>query len=148
MLLLPTRYYQKTEEKLHKEVAKLRKKLNQGKQDKEKEEAAAERAEAAKASSADTEAEKKARKERRKNSLLGDIDLDEDSGVPIGEQLKQALVRNAGKMMDLFREWDEDGDGEITRKEFRAAMTRMQLEVPQPDVDALFDSWDPSGDGE
>ena len=37
--------------------------------------------------------------------------------------------------------------GEITRKEFRAAMTRMGLEVPQPDVDALFDSWDPSGGG-
>ena len=50
-------------------------------------------------------------------------------------------------MMDLFREWDDDGDGEITRKEFRAAMLRMQLEVPQPDVDSLFDSWDPSGGG-
>ena len=32
--------------------------------------------------------------------------------------------------MDLFREWDEDGDGQITRKEFRAAMLRMGLEVP------------------
>ena len=176
--MFPTRYYQKTDEMLHKEVAKLRKKLNAGKQEKEKEETAAEKV--APAASAETEAEKKAKKERRKKSVcccrgpaqtpaptpsatltftlvltlvlsmyqvLGDIDLDEDSGVPIGEQLKQALVKNAGKMMDLFREWDEDGDGEITRKEFRAAMLRMQLEVPQPDVDSLFDSWDPSGGG-
>ena len=96
-----------------------------------------------------------------------------------GEQLKQALVKNAGRAMDLFREWDTDGDGEssdteptwplhtpnlqpltltpmptlalplaptptpalvlvlrctageITRKEFCAAMARMGLEVPQ-----------------
>ena len=50
-------------------------------------------------------------------------------------------------MMDLFREWDEDGDGEITKKEFRAAMTRMGLDLPKKDVDGLFDSWDPSGGG-
>ena len=56
-------------------------------------------------------------------------------------------MRNAGKMMDLFREWDEDGDGQITRKEFRSAMVRMGLEVPQYEVDLLFDSWDPGGDG-
>ena len=48
----------------------------------------------------------------------------------MGEQLKQALLKNAGRVMDLFREWDEDGDGQITRKEFRAAMLRMGLEVP------------------
>ena len=61
--------------------------------------------------------------------MLGAVDIDEDSGVPIGEQLKQALLRHAGRVMDLFREWDEDGDGHITRKEFRSAMVRMGLEV-------------------
>ena len=90
----------------------------------------------------------KAKRERKKGSLLGDFDIDEDSGVPIGEQLKQALVKNAGRVIDLFREWDADGDGEITKKEFRAAMTRMGLDLPPKDVDGLFDSWDPSGGGE
>ena len=38
--------------------------------------------------------------------------------------------------------------GEITKKEFRTAMTRMGLDLPKQDVDGLFDSWDPSGGGE
>ena len=44
-------------------------------------------------------------------SLLGDFDIDEDSGVPVGEQLRMALVAKAGRVIDLFREWDADGDG-------------------------------------
>ena len=32
----------------------------------------------------------KAKRERKKGSLLGDFDVDEDSGVPVSEQLKQA----------------------------------------------------------
>ena len=59
----------------------------------------------------------------------------------------QALVKNAGRVMDLFREWDIDGDGEISRKEFRSSMKRLGLEVPAKDIDALFDSWDPDGGG-
>ena len=98
---------------------------------------------------AESEAEKQAKQERllkRKKSVLGAVDIDEDSGVPLGEQLKQVLLKHAGRVMDLFREWDEDGDGHITRKEFRSAMVRMGLEVPQYEVDLLFDSWDPGGD--
>jgi hypothetical protein len=48
-------------------------------------------------------------------SLLGDFDIDEDSGVPVGEQLRLALVSKAGRVIDLFREWDTDGDGELAR---------------------------------
>ena len=61
----------------------------------------------------------KAKRERKKGSLLGDFDIDEESGVPIGDQLKQALVKNSGRVIDLFREWDADGDGEITRDVIR-----------------------------
>jgi hypothetical protein len=49
------------------------------------------------------------------SQLLGDFDIDEESGVPVGDQLKAALVKNAGRVIDLFREWDEDGDGENPR---------------------------------
>ena len=40
-------------------------------------------------------------------------------------------------MIDLFREWDSDGDGEITKKEFRAAMARMGLDLP-PQIGKLW----------
>ena len=71
--------------------------------------------------------------------------------MPIGEQLKQvagyrpsracvcvrvpacmrvceqALVKNAGRVMDLFREWDADGDGETTRRYIPLEVTYRSL---------------------
>ena len=49
--------------------------------------------------------------------------------------------------MDLFRSWDADGDGEVTRAEFHKAMKALGLEVPKKEVDTLFDEWDRGGDG-
>ena len=33
------------------------------------------------------------------------------------------------RVIDLFREWDTDGDGQITRKEFHTAMPRLGFDV-------------------
>mgnify|MGYP002885510937 CR=1 FL=1 len=52
------------------------------------------------------------------------------------------------RVIDLFREWDEDASGSVSKKEFRKAMPMLGLDVPAEDVDALFDSWDPDGSGE
>jgi hypothetical protein len=62
-------------------------------------------------------------------------------------------------VMDLFREWDIDGDGTITRKEFLKAMPRLGLEVskdainqvrglpdarcPAPLISTVFRAWPP-----
>ena len=51
-------------------------------------------------------------------------------------------------MIDLFREWDADGDGNVTRKEFHKAMPLLGLDVPKKEIDAAFDSFDPDGSGE
>jgi Ca2+-binding EF-hand superfamily protein len=67
--------------------------------------------------------------------------------VPYQEQLRDALSQNAVRVIDLFREWDEDGSGTVSKKEFRKAMPMLGLDVPAEDVDALFDSWDPDGSG-
>ena len=146
VLMIPAKYYEGVEERLQKDAERLQRRLHEGRAGADKVDKVAAGATYGQRDGL-TEAEKQAKKERRQKSVLGDLDIDEDSGVPVGEQLKQALLKNAGRVMDLFREWDQDGDGEITRKEFRGAMVRMGLEVPQPDVDLLFDSWDPSGGG-
>jgi len=87
-------------------------------------------------------------KQKMGSSALGKIDLDEGPDAPpITEQIAAALRKNAGKVMDLFREWDADGDGEVSKKEFRKAMPAIGLEVPVKEVDALFDSWDKDGGG-
>ena len=63
-------------------------------------------------------------------------------------QLRMALTKNAGRVIDLFREWDEDGDGTVTKKEFRKAMPHLGLEVPKEAIDELFDTIDPDGSGQ
>ena len=50
-------------------------------------------------------------------------------------------------MIDLFREWDEDGSGYVDKREVRRAMPLLGLDVPRKDIDELFDSWDPDGSG-
>ena len=79
--------------------------------------------------------------------LLRGLDLDEGSDQPYQEQIRDALSQNAVRVIDLFREWDEDASGTVSKKEFRKAMPMLGLDVPAEDVDALFDSWDPDGSG-
>jgi len=82
------------------------------------------------------------------SSPLGNIDLDEGpDALPISQQIGNALRKNSTRVMDLFRSWDADGDGEVTRAEFHKAMKALGLEVPKKDVDLLFDEWDKGGDG-
>ena len=81
-----------------------------------------------------------------RGTFLGGIDLEEDGNVR--EQLKEALRKNAVRVIDLFREWDEDGDGTVSKKEFRKAMPLLGLHVPRKEIDALFEEWDPDGSGD
>jgi Ca2+-binding EF-hand superfamily protein len=68
---------------------------------------------------------------------------------PVQEILKEALALSATRVIDLFKEWDEDGDGTVSKKEFRKAVPMLGLDpVPsKADIDALFDQWDPDGSG-
>ena len=68
---------------------------------------------------------------------------------PMQEILREALALSATRVIDLFKEWDEDGDGAVTKKEFRRAVPMLGLDpVPsKADIDALFDQWDPDGSG-
>ena len=33
------------------------------------------------------------------------------------------------RVIDLFREWDEDGDGTVSKKEFRKALPMLGIQV-------------------
>ena len=54
---------------------------------------------------------------RKGAALSTSTKIDYHSGVPVSHQLRDALKANAVRVIDLFRDWDEDGDGTIDFKE-------------------------------
>ena len=75
------------------------------------------------------------------------VKLDPTNGKSVVEQLKNILDENSVKLVDVFREWDADGNGAIDKKEFRAAVAALGYDVPKKDLNILFDELDDSGDG-
>ena len=65
------------------------------------------------------------------------------------ERLREAIRAAGIKVIDLFREWDADGNGALDKAEVRTAATRLLAQSNEAtveplirDVDALFDSID------
>ena len=62
------------------------------------------------------------------------------------DQLRELLTANAVRVIDLFREWDEDGNGLVDKKEFRKAMVALGVDADCDDAVASTysgapDSW-------
>jgi len=81
-------------------------------------------------------------KAKRSKLLNNTAGLFQDANKSVAEQLRDALVANAMRVMDLFREWDDNGDGQITKDEFKKAIPKLGLTCPMDAVDALFDEFD------
>uniref|UniRef100_A0A6U7CIF5 EF-hand domain-containing protein n=1 Tax=Haptolina brevifila TaxID=156173 RepID=A0A6U7CIF5_9EUKA len=69
--------------------------------------------------------------------------LDEhDQERSITQQLRDDLRANKGRVIDLFRAWDEDDGGTVSREEFQKAMMLMGIKAHTAVVDDLFDAFD------
>ena len=85
---------------------------------------------------------------RRRGHALGSWQLaSEDAGKPMQEQLRNALTRQAVRVIDLFREWDTSMDGELSLREFEDGVKRLGFKADHASVEALFKSWDADGSG-
>jgi Ca2+-binding EF-hand superfamily protein len=62
-------------------------------------------------------------------------------------QLKKFLRGYGGRLVDLFRTWDLDGDGLVDRKEFRRALKALGYDAPKRESDMMFDALDVDGGG-
>ena len=79
---------------------------------------------------------------------LHNLKLDaSDLGKPLDEQMRNMLVTNAVRVVDLFRAWDPENAGFISRKNFRSAIARLGSDAPRQVVDKLFDAIDADHNG-
>ena len=86
---------------------------------------------------------------RKTNSILSSMNFvyRPELGTSMAEQLCDALVQIGGRVIDLFREWDEDRDGNVSKKEFRRAMSLLGTGATKTQVEEVFDSFDIDGSG-
>lgn len=81
-------------------------------------------------------------------SVLGGGELDAAKAARaagVVEQLRQLFAASPARMMDLFREIDESGDGLISRRELSLAMRALGLSLPKDELALLFKQLDPDG---
>ena len=58
-----------------------------------------------------------------------------------------ALRQNLHALFDLFTEWDTNGDGQISKKEFRKGVQALYPTAPPGEVNAMFDSYTAGSSG-
>jgi len=71
-----------------------------------------------------------------------------DPNKSMAESLRDALKAKNMRVMDLFRDFDADGSGQIDKKEWKQAWARVGPDFPAEAVDASFDDFDPDRSGE
>ena len=79
----------------------------------------------------------------RKGAALGaSVKIEPVEGKSVVEQLREILSKESVRVIDLFRDWDDDGDGMVDKKEFRMAISGLGYTAPRADIDAVFDELD------
>ena len=48
---------------------------------------------------------------------------------------------------DLFREWDDDNNGKVSKDEFTRGLKELGFEASDSTIHEVFDTWDPDGSG-
>ena len=78
--------------------------------------------------------------------LLGKTVMDQK---PAEERLREALANKCNSVISLFKEWDTDSDGKVSRKEFVAAVPLLDLGEPftEEAVHKLFSLLDRDSSG-
>ena len=74
-----------------------------------------------------------------------ELDFDRSGTISYDEYvrfaLREALSASFGKVVDLFRKWDADGDGHVSKAELQRACDEIGFDAPTEDLDALFEQY-------
>ena len=80
------------------------------------------------------------------NSRYANLDIDLTTDETPEEQLRSALTKSAVRVIDLLRDWDFNGDGVVSRREFIKGIKMLGLPGGSF-AGQLFDSWDVNNSG-
>jgi len=88
------------------------------------------------------------RRVRSKQSVLPPtVHIKPTAWTSVARQLQRVLRENAVRVIDVFKEWDEDGDGLVSKREFRRAIAALGYEASRAEMDEVFESFDEDGSG-
>ena len=71
----------------------------------------------------------------------------ENGRGPVADQLRAILADQCEKT-DIWKKWDKDGGGSVSRKEFRNWWPMIGYIAPADEINDLFDEFDVDGSGE
>jgi len=74
--------------------------------------------------------------------------LTEGTAIPIKLKILQMLLEDKQRLIDVFRSFDTDGSGTLSRDELYAGMERLDIDVNHEEIILLIDDADENGDGE
>ena len=70
-----------------------------------------------------------------------------DSAARVEAILTRSIQKCGVRVVDLFKEWDTDRNGLISKRELRSALKGTGIGASAADIDALFAKWDVDGSG-
>jgi len=76
--------------------------------------------------------------------------MDDNALAASVQRLRAVLASQTARTIDLFKKWDTDGDGMLTKEEFKVAIkNQLGFSSMRPsELDALFTAFDADGSGE
>mmetsp|Transcript_39771 Transcript_39771/g.109517 ORF Transcript_39771/g.109517 Transcript_39771/m.109517 type:complete len:420 (+) Transcript_39771:2-1261(+) len=66
----------------------------------------------------------------------------------VQSMLRDSLVLQANRVMNLFQGWDANGDGIISRDEFRTGVSELGVVAPPAEIEELFGMFDIDNSGQ
>ena len=82
---------------------------------------------------------KRARGDKGGANLLQGLDIDESLGLEqVDEQIRDYLSHKGVRVIELFRQWEDDGTGRIEKKEFRRGMKELDPDVRTDGIDPEY----------
>ncbi|KAL1522398.1 hypothetical protein AB1Y20_017388 [Prymnesium parvum] len=66
-------------------------------------------------------------------------------GPAVHAALRRALAGRSGEVVELLRNWDDEGSGTVTRRDFWRALPLLGLQVLKEDFEQVFDAYRPKG---